>query len=89
MTPFVTVQFPSSPKEYGYRIDLLDVTPVIGDRVIVASKVKDDGTLGMTLATVTSEVREVFDPAGVLPIVALIRAEAIKGALDLMPKVQA
>ena len=76
-----TVQFSGSAREYNYNVDGLEPQP--GDRIVVPHKLKDDGTLSLTIATVVSPVREA-SAEGLLPALVLIPRALIEHATQLM-----
>lgn len=73
----VLVQFSGgSPKEYPYLVPRLDAMHVAkGMRVVVPTKMKDDGTVSLSIATITDPIPEIASAEALAllkPIVCLI-----------------
>lgn len=92
--PTISVQFTGKETEYTYRTDKLLPAAIIevGDRVVVPGKVKDNGELSLSIATVTRLMGVTPLDEKTLPIVAHIRKEQIgytKAFVEAMAKVVA
>lgn len=92
--PTISVQFSGKETEYTYRTDKLFPPALIeiGDRVVVPGKVKDNGELSLSIATVTrlSGITPLDEKT--LPIVSHLskhQISAIKAFVTAMPKVTA
>jgi hypothetical protein len=90
----ISVQFTGKETEYTYRTDKLLPAALIevGDRVVVPGKIKDNGDLSLSIATVTrtSGITPLDDKT--LPVVQHIpkaQINAIKAFVEAMPKVAA
>lgn len=70
----VPVQFSGNAKEYLYVVShLTGPMPEIGDRAVVPSaKLKDDGSLSLSVATVCGPTRSIEDDPRLLPVVHII-----------------
>lgn len=86
MKPFVEVQFSGNAKLYSYLIPSFYSEPLTavhpGDRAVVISKMKDDGTPSLSIATIIN-VGRCDDPTAVMlqPFVQLVPKSAIAAAV--------
>lgn len=92
--PTISVQFTGKETEYTYRTDkLLPATLIeVGDRVVVPGKIKDNGELSLSIATVTRLTGVTPLDEKTLPIVQHIpkaQIASIKAFVEAMPKVTA
>lgn len=80
MLPIET-QFSGNPKKYTYLACSNDALPdvKVGDRVVVISKLKEDGTPSLSIATVT-KVDPLANLDGLMPIVDIISRDNLKHA---------
>jgi hypothetical protein len=74
----IEVQFPGTPKTYGYTSPL---EPVLGQRCVVPTIIKKDGSVALSIATILT-----FGPVveGAKPIVALLDDLAIARASEFV-----
>jgi len=79
----IFLQFSGSAKEYAYAVGHLRTVPQVGDRVVIPNKVKDDGTLSLSIGTVTGDLHE---HAGndLLPVIQIISKEDLFGAGEMV-----
>jgi hypothetical protein len=75
------VQFSGNAAVYNYGLTPVDGDPVPGQRVVVPTKMKTDGTVTLTIATVVG-VRPLGDTAQetLKPIISLLSKQAIDWA---------
>ena len=77
---YVTVNFTGSPAAYTYSFDpTFHDNPAIGDRVVVPTKMKGDGTVTLTIATVVSFSTDPL-PGADKPVIAFLPANRIAEA---------
>lgn len=75
----LSVNFSGSVAVYPYTYAPALGTPQIGQRVVVPTKIKSDGTVTLTIAHVV-EVHDTVVEGAVKPIIALLQPEAIEQA---------
>lgn len=82
----IDAQFTGNPKAYAYRVGHLVEMPQPGDRVVVPNKIKEDGTMSLSIATVvTAPVPHTADPGvTILPVISVVTAQAIADATALI-----
>lgn len=85
----LNVQFSGSTVLWGYLYNpATDGEPQAGQRVVVPTKLKNDGTVTITIATVVDTADTV--PAGVhKEIIAFLSVERIAQAQELVAKMEA
>ena len=74
------IQLSGSPRLYAYS-STLELQP--GDRVVIANKLKDDGSLSLSIGTVAGPA-PTADPAGLNPVLQVISSQAIADAMTVM-----
>ena len=80
----IEVQFPGSPKTYDYTSP---TQPELGQRCVVPTIIKKDGTVALSIATVVGLPGFIAVPAGdapIKPIVALLDNAAIQAAQNFV-----
>jgi hypothetical protein len=85
-TRTLEVQFSGNKAIYSYGLTDLDGTPVVGQRVVVPTKLKDDGTVTLTIATVVS-VHNIVGPS-LKPIIALLPNSQIAWATSEVKRLE-
>lgn len=85
---FVSVQFTGTPSLFNYRCDPALGTPVEGQRAVVPTKMKNDGTVTLTIATIVS-VSDDNPGQSSKGILALIAPERIAAATELVIAMEA
>ena len=85
MKTSIEVTFSGSDKPYLYTTT---VQGQIGQRVVVPTKMKADGTVTLTIATV-SEIHDTLHEGAVKPIVMLIPFTAIEHARQVVAELEA
>lgn len=83
----ISCQFTGNAKEYTYVAAHPEhpVNVVPGDRVVVINKIKDDGTVSLSIATVVKLV-DLKDGELPMPIVDIISRENLKNATAIYSK---
>lgn len=79
----ISVQFPSNAKEYAYTSTQ---EPALGQRAVVPTMIKKDGTVALSIATVVG-----FGPSveGAKPVIALLDSALIAAAQEFVLKLEA
>ena len=83
---YVTVNFTGSPAAYNYSFSEGD--PAIGDRAVVPTKMKGDGTVTLTIATVIWVQGEPLLGAD-KPVIAFLSPAVIAGATAVCARLEA
>jgi hypothetical protein len=87
----IAVQFPGTPKEYAY---VSAAEPVLGQRVVVPTSIKKDGTVSLSIATIVGFSIDVgysgkVEPHLELkPIIALLDPVLIAAAQEFVLKLE-
>jgi hypothetical protein len=79
---FISVQFSGTPKEYAY---VSAAEPVLGQRVVVPTSIKKDGTIALSIATVVGFGQTA---EGAKPVIALLDSALIAAAQEFVLKLE-
>ncbi len=63
LPPAVTVQFSGNARTYNYMLQDNMLLPDVGNRIVVPGKLKEDGTLALSIATVVAVLEKGADDA--------------------------
>ena len=86
---YVSVNFSGATDLYNYSFDpTFHNGPVVGDRVVVPTKMKADNSVTLTIATVV-EVSDTTLPGADKPVIAFLPTEAIANATRICASLEA
>lgn len=76
----IAVELSGSPKTYNYLASAVGViNRVVGDRVVIPNKLKEDGSLSLSIGVFKGVVQEASEQ-GLKPIVCFIDSMAVRTA---------
>lgn len=81
----ISVQFSGTPKEYAYTCP---TEPALGQRVVVPTSMKKDGTVALSIATIVAFGLAAESIPSAKPIIALLDSSLIAAARAFVLKLE-